>query len=317
MRYRHKAMVYLGGLLTLAAVAAFFVGIYYSSKHKIPTPQTKAPALKQQPAKSQSLAYVFVIVDENQPYGNIIGNTTAPYINSLANRYSLATNYSSLSHPSLPNYMELTSGSNDGVTTDCNPPGAGCEVSANNLADSVESSGRTWKAYAEGMPSSCYPYNSGNYATKHVPFLYYKDIVTNYSRCSAHVVPFTQLNADLSSVKTTPNFALITPNLCDDMHDCSVATGDSWLASNVSTILNSPAFTKSQALLVITWDEGNATDNHVATILAGSAVKPGYRSAQSYNTYSLLRTIESKWGLKPLTANDSQAPVMSEFFKSQ
>ncbi|HEV2412828.1 MAG TPA: alkaline phosphatase family protein [Candidatus Saccharimonadales bacterium] len=265
---------------------------------------------------STGLAHIFIVLEENESASSIINNSQAPYINKLAEEYSYAANYSAVSHPSLPNYLALTSGSTDGVTSDCNPPAAGCELSVNNLADEIEKSGRTWKEYAEGMPSSCYAANSGEYATKHNPFVYYSDIINNSSRCNSHVVPFAQLTNDLQSLATTPDFAFITPNLCDDMHDCSIATGDSWLSTNAQIILQSKAFTTQNSLLVVVWDEGSSTDNNVAAILAGSAVKDGYQSQATYSHYSLLHTIESKWSLPTMTSNDVRAPIMNEFFKN-
>jgi phospholipase C len=267
------------------------------------------------PSLSSTLAHIFVIVEENKPIGNIIGNADAPYINGLAKQYALATNYYAVAHPSLPNYLALTSGSTDGVTNDCAPPSAGCEVDVPNIADEIEKSGRTWKEYAESMPSNCYAKNTGRYATRHNPFEYYTNIINNSARCKAHVVPFSQLEADLRSAQTTPNFAFITPNLCSDMHDCSVATGDNWLAKNVPMIMNSKAFTTQNSLLIITWDEGDSSTNRVAAILAGPGVKQGFESASHYSHYSLLHTIESAWNLPGLTENDKQAPLMSEFFK--
>ena len=260
-----------------------------------------------------TLSHIFIIVMENESGRQIIGNPAAPFINGLADHYSLATNYSALYHPSLPNYIALTSGSNQGITDDRSPPSAGYAVNATNLADRIEASGRTWKLYGESMPAPGYASNAHLYATRHIPFLYYKDILDNAARRTSHVVPYTQLAADLSSASTTPDYAFITPNTVDDMHDAPIAVGDAWLARNVPLILRSPAFTSSRSLLVITWDEGSAGDNHVATIFAGSAAKLGYRSIRPYDHYSLLHTIEADWHLQPLTANDAQAVTMGEF----
>lgn len=254
-------------------------------------------------------------MDENKTNSDIIGNSDAPYLNSLINKYSLATNYSAMNHPSLPNYLAITSGSTDGITTDCNPPSAGCIVNVVNIADEIQSSGRTWMEYAESMPSNCYTLNSGNYATKHNPFIYYSDIINNKPRCNAHVVAYNQLSIDLKQLKTTPNYAFITPNLCNDMHSCSIATGDSWLATNVPMILNSKSFTSQKSLLVITWDEGYIGDNNVATIFAGSAAKNHYKTNSAFNHYSLLHTIEYLWKLKPLTNNDKEAPLMTNHLR--
>jgi phosphatidylinositol-3-phosphatase len=314
-----------GGVLialgTAALVAVAGGALVAARQHRggdtTPPAAASSPAAGS-PAASASatppgLAHIFVIVDENTSYSQIIGNPAAPYINSLAKHFGLATDYQALFHPSLPNYIALTSGSNHGITDDRSPPSAGNEIAVPNIADRIEASGRTWKAYAESLPSAGYAFDAGQYATKHEPFVYYKDIVGSAPRARAHVVPFTQLAADLQSAASTPSFAFITPNLCNDMHDCPIATGDRWLARTVPMILGSKAFTTTRSLLVITWDEGTIFDNHVATILAGNAVKTGFRSAQPYDHYSLLRTIEAAWNLAPLTANDAGAATMSAF----
>src|ERR1700736_4451544 len=147
------------------------------------------------PAAVPSFSHVFVIVMENHEYGAVIGSAEAPYINSLAATYGLATNYYGASHPSLPNYLALTAGSTFGIASDCTT----CYVNATNIADQVESSGRSWKAYIEDMPTPCFTgASSGNYAMKHNPFMYYNDIRNNPGRCGTHVVPFTQFCLDMS-----------------------------------------------------------------------------------------------------------------------
>jgi hypothetical protein len=255
--------------------------------------------------------HVFVIVMENKSFNEIIGSSAAPYTNSLAASGALGTRYFGVAHPSLPNYLALTGGSTYGISSDCTT----CWVSAPNIADSIESAGKSWKAYEESMPSPCFIGDSYPYAQKHDPFIYFNDIRNNASRCASHVVPYTQLTADLASTSTTPNFGFITPNMCSDMHDCSVATGDSWLRQHVPQILSSPAFTTQRSLLAITWDEDDFTTlNQVPLILLGRGVTAGFASATGFNHYSLLHTIESSLGLSTLTANDSGAGLMSDFF---
>src|SRR5689334_3990280 len=206
---------------------------------------------------------------ENHAYGEIIGSSAAPYVNSLLPSAALATSYTAVAHPSLPNYLALSGGSTFGITSDCTT----CWISATNIADNLESSGSTWKAYMESMPSACYVGDAYPYAQKHNPFVYYNDIRGNSTRCRAHDVPYSQLATDLASTSTTPNYAFITPNMCNDMHDCAVATGDSWLKSQVPVILGSPAFKTQHSLLAITWDEDDSSaGNQVATILLGSGV---------------------------------------------
>ena len=257
--------------------------------------------------------HIFTIMMENHSYNEIIGNTQAPYINSLASQYGLATNYVAVSHPSLPNYLASTGGSTFGITSDCTT----CFQAQPNIAvDKVEASGRTWKAYMDSMPSPCFVGDSGEYAQKHDPFIYYNDIRLNSTECNK-VVPYTSLASDLSSASTTANYVWITPNLINDMHDGTIAQGDTWLSQNVPTILNSPAFTTQNSLLMITWDEDDGTQgNQVATLVIGKNVPAGFRSATPYTHYSMLATIESAWGLTPLTSNDGTATPMSDFFSS-
>src|SRR5439155_27175541 len=145
-------------------------------------------------AQMPSFDHVIVIVMENQEYESIIGSADAPYINGLAQQYGLATNYFAVTHPSLPNYMALTSGDTF-FTTDC----VGCQTTAANLADRIEASGRSWTAYMEDMPAACSATDSGLYAAKHNPFVHYTDIVSNAGRCASHVVPFSNFSSDLAN----------------------------------------------------------------------------------------------------------------------
>jgi phosphatidylinositol-3-phosphatase len=266
-----------------------------------------------------ALSHVFVIVMENHEYGSIIGSGAAPYINSLANSYGLAMNYYGASHPSLPNYLALTAGSTFGIASDCTT----CYVNATNIADQVEASGRSWRAYMEDMPSPCFMGGwSGNYAMKHDPFMYYTDIRNNAARCAAHVVPFSRFWGDMSSGQV-PNFVWITPNLCNDMHDCGVATGDAWLRSVVPTITGSAAFRNGGALF-ITFDEGSTSagccgdswGGHVATIVVSSRSIPGFRSGVAENHYGLLRTVEDALRLGHLNAAGwSSNQPLREYFR--
>jgi len=255
--------------------------------------------------------HIFVIVMENHAYSEIIGNTgQAPYINQLASEHGLATDYAAVTHPSLPNYLALTSGTSAGITSDCKPDS--CTADVRSIADEITQSGRTWKMYAEGMPAPCAAHDSRRYAVKHNPFMYYPAVTDDVASCSDHVVPYDRLGQDLQSPSTLPDYAFISPDLCHATPDCSIGTGDGSLAREVPTILGSPAFTTQNSLLVLTWDEGSKDDNRVATVFAAPAARKHFTSNAAYSHYSLLHTIEDVWGLSPLTDDVRNAPLMGE-----
>jgi phospholipase C len=237
---------------------------------------------------------------ENEEASSVIGNSDAPYINSLARSYASAANYYGITHPSLPNYLELLGGSTFGIDSDCTD----CFVNASNLVDQLQSAHKSWKAYMEGLPSPCYVGDAGDYAQKHDPFIYFNDIRNNSSRC-ANIVPLSGF-ASAAQANTLPDFVWITPNLCHDMHDCGVSTGDSWLKGFLPQILNSPAW-QSSALFLL-WDEGDsdsgccqvASGGHIPMLVLSPLVKAGFVSHVNYDHASMLLTIEDAWGLGKL-----------------
>jgi hypothetical protein len=274
-----------------------------------PTPRpTATPAPP--PAGLPAFRHIYLIVLENKEYGSIVGNGTAPFIIGLIAHYGLATAYDAVAHPSEPNYLALFSGSTQGVTDD-----AVHNLGGTNLADQLEGHGRSWRVFAQNVPLGCDSGSvasdgedgAGTYARKHEPAISFTDISGKPGRCARI--------SDLSHFDpAAADFELIVPNMCNDMHDCSVATGDAFLASFVPRITASPAFADS--VVFITWDEGSSSlgrGGHVATLVVSPRVKPGTRSATPHNHYSLLRTIEDAWGLGCLNlacgAND-----MAEFF---
>jgi phosphatidylinositol-3-phosphatase len=243
---------------------------------------------------------VAVIVMENREYGEVIGSPAAPFINGLAKRYALALNMYAATHPSLPNYLALTGGSSFGINTDC----TACSVSATSIVDQLEHARVSWKAYMDGMPHPCFTgASAGEYAKKHDPFVYYTRVLHNQGWC-AHVVPLTQLRVD-ERRRTLPRFVWITPNLCHDMHDCSVAIGDRFLSSLVPPLLRTLG---AGGVLFITWDEGTsdsgccrlASGGHIATIVAGPGAKRGARLSTPTDHYSVLAAVEDLLGLPRL-----------------
>ena len=245
-------------------------------------------------------AHVAVIVMENHEYGAIIGSPAAPYINSLARHYALATGMYAVSHPSLPNYLALTGGSSFGVSSDCTD----CTVGATSVVDQLARARISWRAYMEDLPSPCFTgAGAGEYAKKHDPFAYYTRIVSDPRRC-ASIVPLTRLSAD-ERAGGLPSFLWITPDLCHDMHDCPVSTGDAFLARLVPPLLRSLG---PRGLLFLTWDEGSsdagccrlASGGHVVTVVAGSGARRRARLALATDHYSVLQTIEDVFGLPRL-----------------
>jgi hypothetical protein len=267
------------------------------------------------------LKHVFVIVLENKDYGEIIDSEDMPFFNGLAQQYGLATKYYGITHPSLPNYIALTGGSTFGITSNCND----CTVAQPNIVDQLESAGKTWKAYIDSMPSPCFVGDAPPlYMQKHNPFIYYDNVRTDPDRC-AKIVPFSQFATDLAT-HTLPNYTWITPNMCDDAHDCPAASADTWLSTWAPKIISSREWQDAGALF-ITFDEGHTSTwfpgsccvegngGHVATLVISPLGKPGYRSSVEYDHYSLLRTIENGLGLPELAgAACDCAPAMTDFF---
>ncbi|MEV6696738.1 alkaline phosphatase family protein [Streptomyces sp. NPDC056637] len=230
--------------------------------------------------------HTVVVVFENHAYNQVIGSSSAPYINSLkTNGAGLSASYA-LTHPSQPNYFALFSGATQGITDDsCYTPGFSSQP---NLASELIAAGKTWGSYNEGLPSqgstTC---SSGDYARKHNPWFGFSNVPTSTAKT------FAQFPSDYS---TLPQVSFVVPDLCSDMHDCSVSTGDTWLKNNLSAYAT---WAKTHnSLLVVTFDEDNRlAGNKIPTVFYGQQVTPGATSATTYNHYDVLRTIEDMHGL--------------------
>lgn len=282
-----------------------------------PAPDTPLPAPTLTPASGQTLTatplplvpnfeHIVFVVFENKEFGLIYGNSKMPYFNQLAKSYTLLTQHYAVTHPSLPNYLAMIGGDTFGIDFDC----TSCFVDAVSLPDLIEASGRAWKAYQEDMPSPCFSgTESGNYAMKHNPFIYFKPIRLDKERCARSDVPFTQLSADLAA-GTLPNFIFITPNLCNDAHDCPISVTDDWLKNLMGQLTPALDAEGKPYLIVLTWDEGQgnhsccglppAAGGRIATILVSPQVKTGFQDDTPYSHYSLLKTIETAWQLSLL-----------------
>jgi phosphatidylinositol-3-phosphatase len=273
------------------------------------------------PGDVPEFKHIFTIVLENKGYIKMLEGDEAPYFQSLAQQYGLAESYYGIQHPSLPNYLALIGGDTFGINENCTD----CLINAPTIVDQFEAAGISWKAYMESMPTPCFVGDKGSlYQQKHNPFIYFTTIRNNPARCN-RIVPFTEFASDLQA-NTLPSYVWITPNMCNDMHDCAIKTGDAWLRTWVSQIMASPAW-QDRGVLFITFDEGELDDNsgccqygqggHLATLVISPLGKPGYRSQTLFSHYSLLRTIEDSWGLPPLgKANCDCSLPMADFFEA-
>jgi hypothetical protein len=284
-------------LLAVIAVTAIVLAGCAGSDPGRPLAVASSPSALS--AARDSSSHVVVIVMENKELRSVIGNPSARYINSLARRYASATAYYAVAHPSLPNYLALTGGGTFGINSDCTD----CSVGASGIANQLDAAGVSWKAYMEDLPHACFTgASAGGYAKKHDPFIYYNSIAGSSASC-ARIVPFTQLSTDLRNA-TLPAFAWISPNLCDDMHDCSVAVGDRFLANLVPYVL---ARLGPHGVLALVWDEGTSDrgccraggGGLVPLVLAGPGVRPG-RYTRPADHYSLLRLFEDAFALPRL-----------------
>ncbi len=255
---------------------------------------------------------VILVVEENHSYSEVIGSSSMPYLNSLVSQYGLATQYFANAHPSLPNYLMLTTGLTE--TLEDNFRGT---ISDDNVVRELVKAGKTWKAYAESLPMAGYMgADSALYARRHNPFTYLSDVQNNSTQ-AANIVPFTQFATDLAN-EGLPQYSFIIPNLMDDAHDGSLAQADSWLQTNIAPLIASSAF-QSSGLLIITFDEGNQSDidhggGQVATLMISSSVKKGFQSATFYQHQSLLRLTLAASGVNTFPGMAGTAPDMTEFF---
>jgi acid phosphatase len=251
-----------------------------------------------------SPAHTVVVVMENHAYSEVIGNPAAPFLNQLARQGALFSHSFAITHPSEPNYLALFSGSTHGVLADFCP----VVLAAPNLAADLIAAGKTFAGYSEGLPATgsqvC---SAGEYARKHVPW-------TNFPNVPRSVnLPFSRFPA--ADFSRLPTVAFVIPNLCNDMHDCSVATGDSWLRTHIGAYARWAM--AHDSLLIITWDEDDGSQsNQIPTIFAGQLVRPG-AYAEPITHYSVLATLEAAYGL-PRSGNGTarRTPPITNIWRS-
>jgi hypothetical protein len=239
------------------------------------------------------------ILLENVGY-SVVGSSSAPYLNSLAARCGLATNYLAISHPSLPNYVALTSGSTHGITDDAEP--AAHHLAGPSIFSELDGN---WRSLVQSMPTACDHVTSGSYAARHNPAVYYVNLAAT---CRSDDIALT------SPLDLSASFTFITPNICDDMHSCPVATGDRWLSQVVPEIVASPEYRARSLVLFITFDENDGgPTNRVPTYVIAPSVPRHLRVGVALTHYSLLRTTETLLGLPLLGAAKTATSMLSPF----
>jgi hypothetical protein len=254
-------------------------------------------ALRQPNAQRRhKIQHVVWILMENKDYSSVVGAGSAPYINQLGHRYGLASNYSAISHPSLPNYIALTSGSDQGISDDSDP--SSHRLNVPSIFSQLP--GGASRSLEQGMPSNCATGDSGGYAVRHNPETYY----TNLGReCSRYNVPFGA-KPDLSA-----RFTFVTPNLINDMHDGSIADGDRFLKSYVPALMATRQYRSRNTVIFIVWDENEGTSGNRVPCIVMSPFTHGVRDGTHYTHSSLLRTTEALLGV-PLLGNARSANSM-------
>jgi len=266
-----------------------------------------------------AVRHVVWIWFENKRFDRIIGPTgsqarrESPFTNAVAEACGLATDYRSVTHPSLPNYLAAVSGSSAGITSDCSPADCG-DLSEPSLFGELEQAGLDWRVFSDAMPSNCDMQTEGRYATKHNPALYFADAADD---CQQWDLPLgTPRGGPLATALAAddlPAFSLVVPDLCNDTHDCDVAAGDAWLQTWLPQLAGGEAYTSGRTVVFITWDEGDHGSHaqhclgrggdescHVATLVVAPRVAAGTTSQQPYSHYSLLRTTQELLGLPDL-----------------
>ena len=274
--------------------------------------QSGTSAITVTPPGTSQFGHVFVVTEENTDYVDVT-SSSMPYLTSLAAQYGLATQYYANTHPSIGNYFELATGqiltNDDGSSTIENVP---------NIVRSLNAAGKTWKSYAESIPNACYlGGDTGNYARKHNVFALLSDVANDPTGQACNIVPFTQFATDLRN-GTLPTFSNIVPDLCNDAHDCSLGTADSWLQTNIAPLIASPQF-QQDGLLIIVFDESGG-DNTLGggkvywTAISPSKSKRGYQSTTTYQHQGTLRLILKGLGINSFPGDAATSPDMSEFF---
>jgi acid phosphatase len=258
-------------------------------------------------------SHVFIVLEENHSYSSVVGNSSMPYFNSLANKYGLATQYYANTHPSIGNYFMLTTGS---IITNNDSFCSTLPSGQDNVVRHLLTAGRTWKAYAESLPYAGYlGCGTYPYVKRHNPLAYFSDVANSSEKYN--VVPFSKFAGDLSNQRL-PEYSFIVPNLLDDAHDGTLAQADSWLKTHIAPLIASSTFQKD-GILIIVFDESFSTDSahgggHVAAVVVGPKVLSGHKSSVLYQHQNTLKTLMQALGLTTFPGSAASASPMGDFF---
>ena len=248
--------------------------------------------------------HVVVITLENKEFDTVIGNLFMPTYNRYARDYALLTEFYAVTHPSLPNYLAMIGGETFDIQENCQD----CFINAPSLPDLIEASGRLWKTYQEDMHDPCGLGNQDEdeYVQKHNPFVYFDTIRLDQERCERSVVPFDVLQNDIDA-GTLPNFIFITPNMCNNSHDCNLIVTDVWIAELLDRLVPALDQEGSNYLIVLNWDEGQGDGSccglaaqaggRIPVVLISPLVQSHFKDSTPYTHYSLLKTISRSWDL--------------------
>jgi acid phosphatase len=252
---------------------------------------------------------VLTFIEENHSLTQM--QASMPYTNSLAKTYGYATHYSAITHPSLPNYLAIAGGSTFGVTDD-NAPSAH-KLSGQSVFGQARAAGKTAKVYGDGMPGSCYLTNGGTrYAVKHNPWAYFSS-TTERTGCTSYDKPVTALQTDITN-GTLPNAGMVIPNLCNDAHDCSLATADGWFKAKMQAIMAGPDWKAGRLAVVLTADEDDrSSGNRVLTVVIHPS-QHAHVVSTSLTHYSLTRLYSQVLGRTTYLGKASTAPDMAKAF---
>jgi hypothetical protein len=254
--------------------------------------------------------HVVIVMEENHAYSQIIGSASAPYINGLRSQGATLTNAFAVTHPSQPNYLALFSGSTQGTTSDTTP--SNLPFSTANLGAELIAAGKTFTGYSEAMPTVGYTGdNSGGYYRKHNPWVNWQQTASGQPNTMPTTVnqPYTSYPTDYS---TLPTVSFVVPTQLDDMHDGTIAQGDTWLSNNLNGYIQW-AKTHNSLFVMIFDEDDDAHGNQIPVILVGQRITAGATSAQSVNHYNMLATIQDMYGLSR-TANSVGVSALTGIF---